>query len=185
MTFAEHQAINAEWAQQYPHQQSWNAEACKKFLETRPVGRVVELGGWDGALADRMLNEFDWIDEWVNYDLTPGVPQVCTDRRYRKIELQHWPYISQVKGDALVASHVFEHMLATEIEWLLEAWDVESVYMDVPIGADPSDWRGYHGSHILEVGHVELLRRCRDLGYKVTHADTHDGLIAFLDREEA
>jgi len=56
MTFAEHQDFNAAIAEQYPEQQSWDRKACRRFIEERHLIDIVEVGGWDGGLAKRMLN---------------------------------------------------------------------------------------------------------------------------------
>jgi len=178
MTFADHQAFNQQAARLHPVQQSYDAPAVRRFLRERQPRNVVEVGGWDGALANLMIDEFYGIKTWVNYDIT-DVPQVCDAPAYGRVVLDDWPWKTRVTADALVASHVFEHMRMIEIEWLLNAWDVRSVFVDCPISGPP-DWTGYHGSHILEVGVPEFLTRMVALGFEVTHSEP--GLIAYLDR---
>jgi hypothetical protein len=43
------------------------------------------------------------------------------------------------------------------------------VYLDVPVGAGPSDWRGYPGTHILEVGRDGLALLAEQAGYAVSY----------------
>ena len=179
MSFADHQAFNAEAARLHPEQRCWDAEACATFLEERRPASVVELGGWDGSLAAEMLARFPSIRSWTNFDITPDVPQACDDPRYLRRVLTNWPWRLAPKADALVASHVFEHMRMREVEWLLDRWDVDSVYVDIPISGPPN-WDGYTGSHIIEAGVGEFLTRMDALGFDIAHSAP--GLIAYLDR---
>lgn len=177
LTFAQHQQANQEWAGLYPHQASFNLEAVERFLEEREHGSVVELGGWDGQLAARMLHMFPCIETWVNYDIT-NVPQVCHDPRYERIVLSDWPWLRDARGDALIASHVFEHMRAAQIGLLIERWDVAAVFVDAPVNGGV--WDGYHGSHILEVDVPELISLVESAGFRCSHSEP--GLIAYFDR---
>lgn len=166
MTFEEHQAFNAAIADMFPRQRCFSEDMCERFLEERQPGSVVELGGWDGELAALMLDRFPAIETWVNYDITPNVPQVCDDPRYERVVLDGWPWERHARGDVLVASHVFEHMYLDEIEQLLDKWDVTSVFVDVPVGPTPHDWRNYNGTHILEAGWVDLVATVEQLGFE-------------------
>lgn len=184
MSFAEHQAFNARCLDLHPVQRSYQWDVCYAFLWAREkkTRTVVEIGGWDGGLADVMLRRFPWIESWTNYDITPDVPQVCDDPRYTVEVLDDWPWRRKVSGDAVIASHVFEHMRMYEIECLLTEWDVASVYVDCPISPGMTTWRGYEGSHILAVGSTEFLFRLNELGYQATYKNQDGGLIAYLDR---
>jgi hypothetical protein len=177
MTFAEHQAFNQQVADRYPEQQSWDAAACEAFLRTHRPRLVAEVGGWDGALAARMLERLDDIDRWVNYDIT-DVPQVCVDRRYVRCLLERWPWQHTITADALVLSHVAEHMRATQLAALLKRWRVHHVYLDVPVEAAPPNWHGYSGTHILEVGRDGLQALAEQAGYTVSY---QAGTVLHLD----
>lgn len=182
MTFAEHQAFNAEVARQHPVQRQWDGDAVRAFLSRRQPQTVVELGGWDGSLAAAMLPDFPAILRWRNLDITPDVPQACISPRYQREVLEGWPWHQTETADALVASHVFEHMRIREIEQLLSAWDVSAVFIDAPIRQVSSHWVGYEGTHILEVGSDELLNRLVDLDYEATVYREGQHLIAELTR---
>lgn len=182
MSFADHQEFNAECLRLYPEQRSWDAKACANFLAKYEPSSVVELGGWDGALADLMLREFP-IDRWCNYDITPGVPSACDDPRFSTVVLDDWPWRQKVEADVLIASHVFEHMRMYEIDLLLTEWRVGAVFVDCPIGLSMRSWRGYDGSHILEVGSREFLSRCLQIGYSTAIVDaTDERMVAHLER---
>ena len=177
MTFAEHQAFNQKVADLHPVQAS-----CRAFLDEFRPGSVAEIGGWDGALAALMLSECDFIDEWVNYDIT-DVPQTCVDARYSQVVLDDWPWNTNVTADALIASHVFEHMLGSEAMMTLSTWNINHVFVDCPIGTSAQSWDGYHGSHIIDVGSTELLKRLGDIGYRTVFADPVGSLVAYLQKD--
>jgi len=179
MTFKQHQAFNAEVAEQHPVQKQYNAAAVRLFLEHRKPTTVVELGGWCGSLAADTLPDFPEIRSWVNYDITPNVPQVCDDARYSKVTLIDWPWNCRIQADALIASHVLEHMRMDEVEKLLDAWDVKSVYADVPLRGN---WDGYEGSHINEADTDEFLARVLDHGFSGLWEPTDVGILAWFDK---
>jgi hypothetical protein len=181
MTFAEQQAFYEDVARAHPVQRDWNEEACWRFLSERLPAEVVELGGWDGSLAAAMLDRAPFIRWWSNYDIV-AVPQVCTDRRYGLVvpDEPAWQGLAPIPADALIASHVVEHLRVAEVEALVSAWAPRSIYLDTPLEARATDWRGYEGSHVIEVGSEELLARLDALGYTATH--TEGQMIAFLDR---
>lgn len=186
MSFAEHQAFNEGCGFLHPNQQHFDAVACEAFLEQRQPLTVVEVGGWDGALAALMLDAVPSIRSWVNYDITPGVKQVCDHPAYRLEVLDGWPWEIDVTADCLVASHVFEHMVSADVAALVDRWDVASVFVDCPVPRQARSWDGYDGSHVLEVGSLALLELFASLGYDAEQfAADDDGLIAFLDRRPA
>lgn len=179
LTFQEHQQANSEWAVMFPDQRSFSSSHVRRFLEERQPEHVLELGGWDGNLAALMLYEFPWIRSWVNHDITPNVPQVCTDPRYERVILDDWPWNRHAHGDALICSHVLEHMKAAEVFALLTRWQVDSVYVDAPVNG--GHWNGYAGSHILEVTELGLRMLLADAGFEESWWEP--GLIGAFDRE--
>lgn len=181
MTFRQHQEFNARVAEQHPSQRQSNPDAVRGFLNHRDHASVVELGGWDGWLAEQILGRDDSIVTWVNYDITPNVPQVCHRDEYEKVTLIDWPWNCHITADVLIASHVFEHMRISEVEKLVREWDVDAIYVDIPVG-DHVDWRGYEGTHIIEVGWQEFMDRMADCGYPGQAYEAPVGIIAYLDR---
>lgn len=182
MSFAEHQAFNAECLKQHPVQQSFDTRAVDAFVQVHKPRTVVELGGWDGALADKILWKNKHIIEWRNIDITPDVPQVCLDDRYSVEVLSDWPWRQQVQADALIASHVFEHMKLAEIEWLLTEWEFDRIYADIPLYTEATDWDGYEGSHILEVSMGELVTALHaHTPYRCFHGE---GTVLWLERHD-
>jgi hypothetical protein len=178
MSFADHQAFNQHVATLHPEQRSYNVAATRQFLKERQPRTVVEIGGWDGALADLMIDEFYCIKRWTNYDIT-DVPQACDAPAYERVVLDDWPWNRTLEADALIASHVLEHMKLAEVAKLLNVWSVDSVYVDCPIGGG-TDWAGYHGTHILEASVTQLLDTFHARGFETSYAAP--GLIAYLDK---
>ena len=164
LTFADQQAFYSRVAEHYPHQQSFDAVAAHDVFDFIPEERldVVELGGWDGALAAIMLSRSD-ISRWTNYDLVE-VPQVCRHANYRLELLRDYLWNQEpVRGDVFVACHTIEHLTARELELLFSVLLVPYVYLQSPLKFEPVDWAGYPGSHILEIGWngvAELLQVC-------------------------
>jgi glycosyltransferase involved in cell wall biosynthesis len=180
-SFEEHKAFYEQVAKLHPVQHQWDGPAVREFLGERQPRYVVEIGGWDGSLAKEMLAEFPAISSWLNLEIA-DVPQACQDERYERIHLTRWPWMMDVKADALIASHVVEHMRANEFEKILRRWDVDSVFIDTPILSTPTSWTGYQGSHIIEVGSAELVGRLCALGYRPTVVRPEGRLLAFLDK---
>lgn len=184
MSFAEHQAFNAMAADAHPVQQSFDYWEVHETFHCGAHGNIVELGGWDGALAAQILERWDDnITSWVNYDITPNVQQVCAHKAYSRVVLEDWPWNMDVSGDLLIASHVLEHMRMSEVEALFSRWDVKAAHIDVPILPFARSWDGYEGTHILEVGSTEFLARLAQLGWKANHVvQRGEGMLAFLVR---
>ena len=177
MSFQQHQAFNQMVALQHPVQQHWNADACARFLDDRRPWTVLEIGGWDGSLAAAMLDQCAWIHAWTMYDIT-DVPQVCTDDRYWPVVLTCWPWHKHLRGDALVLSHVVEHMRVAQLERLIKRFSGDAVYIDAPLPDVNPSWEGYEGTHILEVGALELASLLAVHGYAVER----DGDVMFASR---
>jgi hypothetical protein len=73
-------------------------------------------------------------------------------------------------------------MRITEVDQLLQRWEARSVYVDVPVGEESPDWRGYQGTHIIEAGATELTHVFRRNGYDLSRRYPWAGFIAYFDR---
>lgn len=164
-TFAEQQAFYAQATLDHPNQRDFDVNACDAFLLLARPFKVVEVGGFDGALADAMLRRFGGISVWWNNEISPTVVPVALDPRYWHNTLDDWPWFIDLHGDALILSHVVEHMLSEEFEQLVESFDGDWIYLDVPVGEEAENWDGYDGSHILEVGWGWLHEILSDHGF--------------------
>jgi hypothetical protein len=91
----------------------------------------------------------------------------------------------------MVASHVLEHMRIDEVLELSLAWDVRSVYVDVPVWSTPS-WDGYEGTHIIEAGYEDILGAIEAAGFSTVEMFSYGlayrptpeplGFVAYLER---
>jgi hypothetical protein len=154
MSFADQQEFYGEVAVAHPHQQNFDlAHAHATFDHISGLSQdVIELGGWDGALAEAMLDRVD-IARWTNYDLVE-VPQVCQREDYHLRILDDYLWNEgAVKADVFVACHTIEHLTAAELEQLFDVLRVRFIYLQAPIAKQSGQtWSRYFGSHILEIG---------------------------------
>lgn len=164
MTFAEQRDFYEQVATLYPYQQHFTlTHICQAFEYAQP--RVVaELGGWNGRLAAEMLSRFD-LASWINYDIV-DVAQATTDSRYRQCVLTDYLWnLEPVQADIFVATHTIEHLKLDDLRLLVYGLDCEHVFFEAPLQSEPTDWRGYAGSHVLEVGWDGVDDLMADAGY--------------------
>jgi hypothetical protein len=165
----------------YPDQQHYDEATARRFFaEMAPVGRVVEVGGWRGELAAKLLADLE-VDSWVNYEICEGAASapVCLHRAYRAFVPDDFIWTTErVPMDVLVASHVIEHMRWSELQQLFQwARHAKAFYVASPLPVDGSapDWRGYPGTHILEVGWLVIEGYLTALGFTELQAlRTHE-----------
>lgn len=177
MSFHDQQLFYQRVAREHPEQQHFDlAEAAATFdLINTPGATVVELGGWNGALASRLLSKFP-ISSWTNYDIV-GVPQVCDHPRYQLVVLDDYFWKLPARpADAFVATHTIEHLTGEELEMLLDALLVDFIYLESPLGSEGQSWAGYPGSHILELGWREVRQLISDMGYVTVRLGADTGL---------
>lgn len=166
MTWSDHVATYSELHRLYPIQRHFDATACGEFLDLIKPPRVMEIGGWDGELASLVLPSRPFIRYWQNADACPEVVAgpVCTDPRYCA---RIGPAI--LGGfDALVMSHVAEHMRWEELRFTITRARVNAVYLASPLPTDGSapDWNHYPGTHILEIGWDTIGAFLGGLGFR-------------------
>jgi hypothetical protein len=153
MTFRDQQRFYRIVAEQHPVQQTFNPQVAADAFDL--IGgtnlRVAEVGGWDGLLAAIMLKRGD-VATWLNYDLIT-VPQVCKHPGYQQVELDGYLWNrGAVTGDVFVACHTIEHLRARQLDQLFRCLRTRWVYLEAPLDDEPTDWAGFEGSHILEIG---------------------------------
>jgi hypothetical protein len=122
---------------------------------------VLEIGGWDGAAAKRVLSVHQNIVEWLNVEFTAEAVAnpVCHDNRYIAEVPSVWPWLVEYQGyNVLFLQHVVEHMKFDQFQRLINhaAVDAEWVFIQSPLDMEPRSWYGYPGCHILEVGWNEI-----------------------------
>lgn len=182
MSWADHVAFydREVWAN-HQDQRHYDSGSAARFLAEVQPERVLELGGWRGELADEMLRAFPWIASWTNLEVCRGAAEhpVARDGRYQARVPGDWPWRDRLAADALVLSHTIEHMTSAQVADLIGAASVTSIYIAAPLNDQPTDWSGYWGSHILDIGWDQLsvlieasgFRSIPELRMRVDHED--------------
>lgn len=167
MTFADQQAFYQAVLEAYPEQSNFNPDTISTAFDLiqGTALEVVEMGGWNGDLAQWMLPRGD-IASWVNYDLVEP-PQVCQHPAYRLVVLEDYLWnMGPIQADVFVACHTIEHLTWGELAQLLGVLEVNWLYLEAPLPIhERRNWRGYRGSHILELTWLELERELEQRGY--------------------
>lgn len=166
LTYGEHVEFYRTVAEAYPDQQHYNEPAIRTFLDGSS-GPVLEIGGWKGELAQKVLPDYPGIPEWLNVEIAPQAvsESVCTDPRYSVIVPDRFLWDSDLdvtRFRTFIASHSLEHIKRGHLTQLLgRLGGVERMYVDAPLPDEDPQWGGGNGqhSHILEIG----WNRLRDL----------------------
>jgi hypothetical protein len=167
MTFKDHVAFYSEVAKTYPNQRFGSVEPIVAFLKEKRPSKVAEVGGWKGELAvDANAAGVD-VGVWVNYEISDVMPVADVPDWYVHVQLEDWlwNYEDVSKVDALLFIHSAEHMLADELVQTVQKLDPEYIVIQSPLNDDPIDWRGFGGTHILEVGWDGVASRLGSIGY--------------------
>jgi hypothetical protein len=169
LTFAEQQTFYNRVFDEHRGQERFSCGPLEKLLAhiDKPLD-IIELGGWDGGLAAEVLPRQPQIRSWTNYEISPAAvaASVCTDTRFRAVLLGDWYWRHHHVADLFVASHVLEHLRFRDVQKVFAVTHACFLYLEVPVGTEPRDWNGYHGSHILEVGWAVLGDELRTHGYR-------------------
>jgi len=169
LSFQDQQAFAVTWKWRFPEQKHFDSVAAARFLDRYRPEQVVEIGGYDGELARIMLQGFPCVLRWRNLELCPRLTPRPDDPRYEHVELAAFPWQVRLDGDALIMSHVAEHMLHEEFATLVGMFNGRYVFVDAPIQDGPQDWTGYFGSHILDTGWEGINETMRTHGFTADH----------------
>jgi hypothetical protein len=162
MSLADQQEFHTEFYKRWTvvHQHGDDLPVDAFFGMVEGPARVLEIGGWDGAAAQRILTNNTSITEWRNVEFCREAVDapVCADPRYKAEVPEVWPWHETYRGyNVLFMQHVLEHMKSNQYEALLYAVpDAEWVFQQSPLDMEPRSWKGYPGCHILEVGWNEI-----------------------------
>lgn len=161
----------------------------RHFLMLKKIGprlldgqshRVLEIGGWQGALAEN-INRNSGMVEWLNIDIAINsiIRNVNHSEMYRCIIQSDyiwnlWP--SWFKADSFVACHVLEHLKSAEICKLIRCIQLDSgikqIYIDVPIeNSKRMNWDDYEGTHIIDISYDELIEIFTEHGFDLKHKE--------------
>ena len=170
LPFSKHQAMYRRIGEVYPEQAFWNAEDCAAFLARYRPAQVFELGGHDGGLAAAVLPQATSVEWWLNLEIV-RCEQRCDDPRYAAFVLTDWAWTYPLHCDALILSHVIEHLSEGHVRSLIRACHADAVYVDAPLQEHArSSWRGSVTAHILPHSMQELDALFAEQGFSVSHA---------------
>lgn len=164
----------------YPRQDHCTlAEAIEFGKQLQPGVRVLEMGGWDGRVANILLEEFPHIEHWHNMEVCrPAVDHGLKHPRYSAEVPEEflWNLPSFPIADVFFAAHVLEHLKARQIEQLISRLDrVTDVYAEAPIPdcGQAVSWSGDISTHVLEIGWQELESLFARFGYRSKRRTPH------------
>jgi len=144
---------------------------------------VVELGGYNGSLANEILSQSQSISKWHNYEIIPNLIQLCNDHRYNYNVLVNWFWSEldkKVKCDLFVASHVLEHLKKETIKLVLEKISAKYIAIEVPIAwGKQGKWTDTISTHILDIGRQELIDLFAEFKYYPILLFANDNAIVF------
>ena len=165
-----HREFYKRWTVVHQHGDDRPVDEFFKLLDSDEPQYVLEIGGWDGAAAARILPDYGNIHEWRNVEFCEEavVGSVCTDERYYPQVPEVWPWEAEYLGfNVLFMQHVIEHMKFDQFKALMGACpDIDWVFIQSPLDMGPHDWTGYPGCHILEVGWNDIEEHMNSLGFR-------------------
>lgn len=175
LTYDQHVEFYRQVAETYPDQEHYNEPAIRAFLDTAS-GPVLELGGWKGELAARILPDSP-IPRWVNVEIAPQAvtESACDDPRYEVVVLDRFLWDSDfdlTSFRTFIASHSIEHIKKADLIRLMGRLTmIEHLYIDAPLPEGrTAQWGGGNGqhSHILELGWDALHDLIESYGFHRT-----------------
>ncbi len=174
LTYADQKKFYELMQRHFPVQRHFNRNALLKIFPRDDKDlRVLELGGWDGALAHMLLNHFNSIHHWWNIDFVTFDEQIP---RYQKIILEDfiWTYGKRLPAmfpfNMFVSTHTFEHLKINDVEKVLDTVKDHAKWLliETPLEDDINlDWKNYLGSHVLNITMDELIDLVKARGYTI------------------
>lgn len=161
--------------EKFPTQQVCRKEETARFFASIPEGAsVLEIGGGIGDVAREILDSFP-IKYWYNLEISQRAIDDGLNRPQYQAQVPEdfvWNLDDLPICEVLVASHVFEHIRADQIEQLLQRLtSIRHAYVEAPIpeSSEAVDWTGRWSTHILEIGWAQLETLFHRLGFQVAH----------------
>jgi hypothetical protein len=176
MSYADQQDFYDRMEADHGTQAGYNERAHIRFLEyvSRKVDPiyVLELGGWKGELACRMLNQFPHMAIWCNLEICRAAAKktVFQSGKYHVWVPPDFAWlVTLTPCNIVIASHFIEHIRTDHLAAIFSSLPRSTRYiaLQAPIEEDTvnHDWSGYHGSHILEIGWKQVGNLLGGLGY--------------------
>jgi hypothetical protein len=176
LTYAEQQDFHSLIYQAHPEQRHYDATLVAKAVEYTQPHTVVELGGWDGELAETMLRQYpSVIHQWVNVELCKEARDAGVGRHpnYTPWLLDDWYWTRPWYPDLFVASHTIEHLTVADLERTIAATHARALFLDAPLGDKATPWQGSTTTHTLHTGWIGVTQICNRHGYQLAWAEDH------------
>ena len=152
-------------------QRRFHGPSVKEFFSTAKPEMVIELGGWDGEMANLILPDNDDVVSWTNFELA-SVAQVCNDDRYDFfVSTDDWAWNHPgFSGDCFVSSHSIEHVSVDNVKSILSRLDEEFfssafIQAPIPVKGKPNWERWKNSGHIIQCNMSELDEMFTDHGW--------------------
>lgn len=162
LTFAEKKKFYTRMAAEHPGQSHHNKKEALKWLSgLANKKRVLELGGWDGELAESALETFPEIESWTNWEIVPAQTFARKhDPRYDAplVTCELWESsLVPDNFDAFISAHAIEHLSDPQVSRLLYFLrPIRNVFLESPLRDGGQDWRGGTDTHVLQMGWREI-----------------------------
>lgn len=163
----------------FPDQDKHSSDHLDRFFAKYSATRVLEVGGWKGEAAARLLAEHPTIESWHNYEICreAAYSPATDDPRYVGVWPPDWTWcVEPPRVDTAVLAHVIEHMRSNQLRkligWLSVA-GVTKAYVEAPIWDKPRSWRRSSSFHVLEVGWDEVIPMWERHGFRVVERDSY------------
>jgi len=165
----------------YPHQQSFTKPNYDELIKRYPRAIVLEVGGWKGELASYCMSMSGAPMWWLNIELSQrAIDQTVPGLvNFVAVKPKRFNWFKKHRGGAgmfniAIASHVIEHLKDKDLLYLLNCLsDIKVVALEAPIDDGPSDWTGYHGSHILKMGWNGIDKAMKKRGFSSERVNAH------------
>jgi len=171
LTYKDQLAFYNQVAIDHPLQHGFDEAAFEDFIKPLGEADVIELGGWKGELAAFVLPKLPKVRKWLNYEISEQAIKetYCKDERYHPLIPSDFLWNIEIpKADVFISSHTIEHITAKELDKLFSKLPVKHIGLQAPLGDNGTDWAGYYGSHILEIGWNSVIEMLSGYGFSLT-----------------
>jgi hypothetical protein len=189
LTYTQQQDFHSLLYAEHPEQRHYSTEHVARAIEQIEPRTVVELGGWDGDLAHRMLERYPSIKHWCNIELCREAAS-AGHRRHPNYESPivddwYWNLRDSWVCDLFVASHTIEHLTVHHLERTIAATHARALFLDAPLGDKATPWQGSTTTHTLHTGWIGVTQICNRHGYTLAWAEDHTTDPASGDKARA
>lgn len=154
-------AYHNELEARFPDQAHFNLDAALSAFNIVWPRNVLEAGAWKGHLAKEILCSGIGVRKWVAYEISTAAIEktVCHYPEFTYIIPDRFDWFTSShhfeRFDMFIATHFIEHISDEHFEGMaaaINAAQVPALYFEAPINDTPTQWDGYQGTHMLNMG---------------------------------